>query len=52
MNGCYVLRSQTSCAQFDSAKFYFEYFSRTVSGEACQPLICADRFLIGTSVFD
>jgi uncharacterized membrane protein YhhN len=42
MSGCYILRSQTS-----SAQFYFE-----VSAEACQSLICAGRFLIGTSMLD
>jgi hypothetical protein len=38
-----ILRSQTSSAEFDNAKFY-------VSAEACRPLMCADRFLIGTSL--
>jgi len=52
MNGCYILRSQTSGAKFYSAKFYFEYFSRKVIGETCQSLICADWFLIGTPVLD
>jgi hypothetical protein len=49
MNRCYILRRLVR--DLTAQSFIWNIF-KEVSDEACRPLICAGRFLTGTSMLD